>query len=123
MQSSDTASRSQVNLIASIFNSLQTMLNKTETDLAGKVFTFNVTDVTPNQWYVNLKSTPAKCAQGSLKDATPDVEFMMDSDTLVLIFNGKLKPSTAFVTGKMKFTGNFESALQMEKLVEMLTNP
>ena len=43
------------------------------------------------------------------------------SDFLVkFIFSGKLKPASAFLTGKLKISGNLNKAMKLEKLMGVL---
>ena len=40
-----------------------------------------------------------------------------DSEDLVAMFQGKLSPTMAFMSGKLKITGNMGAAMKLEKLM------
>ena len=46
-----------------------------------------------------------------------DVVMKCDSEDLVAMFQGKLSPTMAFMSGKLKITGNMGAAMKLEKLM------
>lgn len=49
--------------------------------------------------------------------APPDVTFSLDKDSFVSMFTGKLKPTAAFMQGKLKIKGNMMLAMKLENLM------
>ena len=58
---------------------------------------------------------------GSVSPAEPDkkadVVMNSDSEDLVSMFTGKVSPTMAFMSGKLKIKGNMAAAMQLEKLM------
>jgi len=46
-----------------------------------------------------------------------DVMMKCDSEDLVAMFQGKLSPTMAFMSGKLKIVGNMAAAMKLEKLM------
>lgn len=66
--------------------------------------------------YLDLKNAPGHCGQGE-PPSTPDATLTMDSDAFFNLFSGKLKPTTAYMLGKLKIKGNLQKAMKLEKLM------
>lgn len=66
-----------------------------------------------------MKSGNGKCGQGEAP-STPDATLQMDSENFFKMFTGKIKPATAYMTGKLKIKGNLQKALKLEKLMSSL---
>ena len=79
----------------------------------GHVYHFEIAPAkneTPTVWTIDLKN-----GSGSIKKAkegTPDATFSLVDDDAVALFNGSLKPQTAFMQGKMKIKGNMQAAMK-----------
>ncbi|CDW53308.1 hydroxysteroid dehydrogenase protein 2 like [Trichuris trichiura] len=84
-------------------------------------FLFNIVDLSPNKWYLELK-TNGSCGEGKPPegDSSVDVDFTMNGETFVSLFNGQLSPKVAFMNGQMKIIGNMATALKLEKLLSHL---
>lgn len=51
------------------------------------------------------------------QDKEADVVMKSDSEDLVSMFAGKVSPTTAFMSGKLKIKGNMAAAMQLETLM------
>jgi putative sterol carrier protein len=69
--------------------------------------------------FVNLKSGAGSCGQGE-PSVKADATLTMDSKHFFDMFSGKLKPASAFMTGKLKINGNMQKALKLDKLMGSL---
>ena len=78
------------------------------------LFTFSGNEA--GQWYVDLKNGSGACGSGSAP-SSPDVTFRMKDKDFQKMFAGKLKPTTAFMTGKLKLEGDMGKAMKLEKLM------
>jgi len=67
-------------------------------------------------WYVDLKNGSGSCGVGS-PSSKPDVTFALNDDVFHQLFQGTLKPTMAFMSGKMKLEGNMGKAMALEKLM------
>jgi putative sterol carrier protein len=61
-------------------------------------------------YYMNIDNGEAKMAIGDA--ATPDVTISQDYETAVAIAKGELNAQNAFMTGKLKVTGNMAKLMQ-----------
>lgn len=68
---------------------------------------------------MNLKSGAGSCGQGE-PSVKADATLTMDSKHFFDMFSGKLKPASAFMTGKLKINGNMQKALKLDKLMGSL---
>ncbi|KAK7073001.1 Hydroxysteroid dehydrogenase-like protein 2 [Halocaridina rubra] len=91
-------------------------------DVVGKinaVYSFEVTGDEPGAWYLDLKNGSGACGQGDPPTAA-DVKFTLNSDNFYKMFTGSLKPTNAFMTGKMKLSGDMGKAMKLESLMSKL---
>ncbi|XP_032522736.2 hydroxysteroid dehydrogenase-like protein 2 isoform X1 [Danaus plexippus] len=102
---------------------LFSVINKTITpELVKKtqaVFQFNVKGKEEGIWHLDLKNGDGACGQGEPKHA-PDATLTMDSTNFADMFAGKLKPTTAFMMGKLKIKGDMQKAMKLEKMMKSL---
>lgn len=69
------------------------------------MYHFKVTGSESGDWFLDLRSGKGSCGQGSPDKA--DAVLTMDSKNFFDMFNGKLKPATAYMMGKLKISGTF----------------
>jgi len=67
-------------------------------------------------WYIDLKSGTGKLGKGP-PPSEAGCTMTMDSDDFVKMFAGNLKPTTAFMMGKLKIKGDMGLAMKLEKLM------
>ncbi|KAK8769413.1 hypothetical protein V5799_014122 [Amblyomma americanum] len=85
----------------------------------GGLFLFQVKG--GEDFFVDLRSGQGSVAKGRPSEGnSPDVTFTMDSESLLKMFAGSLKPTAAFMSGKMKIKGDMGKAMKLEKLMGML---
>ncbi|XP_077549063.1 hydroxysteroid dehydrogenase like 2 [Haemaphysalis longicornis] len=83
----------------------------------GGLFLFRVKG--GQDFFVDLRSGGGSVGQGEPADS-PDVVFTMDPQSLLQMFAGSLKPTAAFMSGKMKIKGDMGKAMRLEKLMGTL---
>ena len=71
-----------------------------------------------DSWYIDLKNGGGAAGKGDAPGGPADCTFNMDSDSFVQMFQGKLNPTSAFMTGKMKIKGDLGLAMKLEKLMK-----
>ncbi len=66
---------------------------------------------------MDLKSENGSAGKGD-PPAKADSTFTMDSADFEQMFKGKLKPTAAFMGGKLKIQGDMGKAMKLEKLMK-----
>ncbi|XP_015178278.1 PREDICTED: hydroxysteroid dehydrogenase-like protein 2 [Polistes dominula] len=105
--------------IADIFSAINANLSAELVNKTNAVYQFNVKGEEASTWYLNLKSGTGSTGKGEPKDPA-DAILTMNSEQFFAMFSGKLKPATAFMTGKLKISGNLQKAMKLEKLMVSL---
>lgn len=102
--------------VETLFDKFSPLIKTHGADLVkkvGHVYHFEVAPAkgeAPTVWTIDLKN-----GSGSIKKAkegTPDATFSLTDEDAVALFNGSLKPQTAFMQGKMKIKGNMGAAMK-----------
>jgi len=104
--------------IAAVFDQIKGVLSEDLVKKINATYSFNVTDQ-GTDWYLDLKNGAGACGKGSSPSPT-DASFKMNSTNFGKMFGGKLKPTAAFMTGKLKIEGNMGKAMKLEKLMGKL---
>nr|CAD7423927.1 unnamed protein product [Timema monikensis] len=105
--------------IAKMFDVIQHNLNPELVAKTNASFLFVVKGDEEGTWFVDLKSGKGSAGKGK-PPSGPDATLTMNEKDLFDMFTGKLKPAGAFMTGKLKISGDLQKALKLEKLMGML---
>lgn len=105
--------------IYSLFKKIESLISSDTVANTQAVFAFNVTGDEAGKWYLDLKTDKGRCGRGD-PSVPADATLIMDSKHFFNMFSGKLKPTTAYMTGKLKIKGNLQQALKLEKLMSSL---
>ncbi|KAH7963409.1 hypothetical protein HPB52_020995 [Rhipicephalus sanguineus] len=105
-----------------IFESLEKKIANNP-DLASSVQTIFQWDIKKDgqlikQYTLDLKNGKGAVYLGTPKQGKPDCTFIMEDEILHSIFTGKLDAQRAFMTGKMKITGNVLASQKLQELWE-----
>ena len=92
------------NDVTASMNGLKGVITPDLVEKVKGVYTFNITDATPAEWYLDLKNGSGNLAAGKF-DGNSDVNLTMNSDVFLKLTNGSLKATNAFMTGKLKIKG------------------
>uniref|UniRef100_A0A915I8V9 Hydroxysteroid dehydrogenase-like protein 2 n=1 Tax=Romanomermis culicivorax TaxID=13658 RepID=A0A915I8V9_ROMCU len=104
--------------VSALFKKLQPAITPNMVQSVKAVYKFQLTGSEPGVWYLDLKNVDkVGCGSGEPPAGNPDVVFTCDSDKLVSMFSGRLKPTIAFMTGQLKIGGNLGLAMKLEKLM------
>ena len=99
---------------STIFAKVEEMLTTDVVKMVNATFLFVLDE--EECWLLNLKN-----GQGSISKATTnstaDATLKMKSCDLVEMFTGCLNPTQAFMSGKLKISGNMGKAMALETLV------
>lgn len=105
--------------ITKLFKKIEHLISSDTIANTQAVFAFNVTGEEAGKWYLDLKSDKGGCGRGEAPSPA-DATLTMDSKHFFNMFAGQLKPTTAYMTGKLKIKGNLQQALKLEKLMSSL---
>ena len=83
------------------------------------VYSFVISDATPSEWYLDLKSGSGNLASGAF-DGKINCTLTMNSDIFKKLVSGNMKASNAFMMGKLKIKGDMGLAMKLEKLMGSL---
>lgn len=115
-QKTTGASSSQ---IPALFGKIETLLSPELIQKTQAVYQFNIEGDEKGTWHLDLKNVPGSCGIGEPKVA-PDATLTMKANNFHDMFSGKLKAATAFMTGKLKISGDLNKAMKLEKLMRSL---
>ncbi|NXP83568.1 HSDL2 protein, partial [Passerina amoena] len=85
------------------------------------VFQFELSGDGGGTWYIDLKTKGGSAGFGK-PPVTADVVMSMSSADFVKMFTGKLKPTLAFMTGRLRIKGNMALAIKLEKMLSQLNS-
>jgi NAD(P)-dependent dehydrogenase (short-subunit alcohol dehydrogenase family)/putative sterol carrier protein len=105
--------------IIDVFKQLEAHLNEDIVKKTNAVYAFTIPDDN-SEWYLDLKNGSGSYGAGQPSAGKADVTFTLKSADFGKMFAGKLKPTTAFMTGKLKIAGNMGKAMNLEKLMGKL---
>uniref|UniRef100_A0A1I7TG42 Hydroxysteroid dehydrogenase-like protein 2 n=1 Tax=Caenorhabditis tropicalis TaxID=1561998 RepID=A0A1I7TG42_9PELO len=109
--------------IKQVFASAKRLLNEDIVKKAGFVYEFILKDpVTKTERFITLD---LKNGGGSLVDKKttdkPDVKFTLSPEHFAPLFAGKLRPTTALMTKKLKISGDMPGAMKLEGILRKFT--
>ncbi|KAG8188671.1 hypothetical protein JTE90_003928 [Oedothorax gibbosus] len=105
-----------------IFAKLAEKLKKNP-DLARSIKTIYQWNVLKNgkqvsTWTLDLKNGAGSVYQGAPKGDKPDCTFILEDDLLAQMMNGTADPQKAFMSGKLKITGNVLASQKLQAIWE-----
>ncbi|XP_061782807.1 hydroxysteroid dehydrogenase-like protein 2 [Nerophis lumbriciformis] len=83
------------------------------------VYQFDLSGDHSGVWFLDLKSGSGSAGPGP-PPAKADVVMTMDSGDFSKMFAGKLKPTMAFMAGKLRIKGDMTLALKLEKMMSRM---
>ncbi|XP_065513407.1 hydroxysteroid dehydrogenase-like protein 2 [Caloenas nicobarica] len=104
------------NPVAETFRVIQGAMSEEYVRTTQGVFQFELSGDEGGTWYIDLKTNGGSAGFGK-PPVTADVFMSMSSDDFVKMFTGKLKPTLAFMSGKLRIKGNMALALKLEKML------
>lgn len=105
--------------IEGLFQKIEASLSEEVVSRTNAIFHFNVKGAEQGTWFLDLKSGKGRCGRGD-GGVQPDATLTMDSKHFFDMFAGKIKATTAFMTGKLKINGDLNKAMKLEKLMSAL---
>ncbi|NWW91626.1 HSDL2 protein, partial [Rhynochetos jubatus] len=107
--------------VAETFRVIQGAMSEEFVKSTQGVYQFELSGDGGGTWYIDLKTKGGGAGFGQ-PPVTADVVMSMSSDDFVKMFTGKLKPTLAFMSGKLKIKGNMALAIKLEKMLTQLNS-
>ncbi|XP_075416439.1 hydroxysteroid dehydrogenase-like protein 2 isoform X1 [Tenrec ecaudatus] len=83
------------------------------------VYQFELSGDDGGTWFLDLKHKGGSVGFGEPAERA-DVVMSMSTEDFVKMFSGKLKPTMAFMLGKLKIKGNMALAIKLERLMNQM---
>jgi putative sterol carrier protein/NAD(P)-dependent dehydrogenase (short-subunit alcohol dehydrogenase family) len=106
--------------VAKMFKNVEGVLNEELVKKVGAVYAFNVKGGQAGTWFIDLKNGMGSVGSGNPTTGEADVTFTLNDADFVQMFQGKLKPTNAFMTGKLKLSGDMSKAMALEKMMKKM---
>ncbi|KAK9679801.1 short chain dehydrogenase [Popillia japonica] len=117
--SSSSGASSDGGKVEKLFDTIQKSLNEELVKKTQAVYQFVLTGEESGKWYLDLKNQSGAYGKGEAPIKV-DATLTMDSKNFSAMFEGKLKAANAYMMGKLKISGNLQSAMKLEKLMGKL---
>lgn len=102
--------------IEGLFQKIEALLSDEIIKKTQAVYEFNVKGDEAGIWFADLKNGSGKVGKGK-PPVSADATLTMDSKHFFDMFTGKMKPASAFMSGKLKIAGDLQKAMKLEKLM------
>ncbi|XP_004711003.1 hydroxysteroid dehydrogenase-like protein 2 [Echinops telfairi] len=115
----DTKSRQRSGPVEETFRIVKESLSDDVVNATQAVYQFELSGDDGGTWFLDLKSKGGSVGFGEPAERA-DVVMSMSTEDFVKMFSGKLKPTMAFMSGKLKIKGNMGLAIKLEKLMNQM---
>jgi len=106
--------------IEATFNVIRGILSPDVVKSTQGVYKFVLSGDHAGTWYIDLKNDSGAAGPGE-PPVQADVVMTMDSADFSKMFAGKMKPTMAFMSGKLRIKGDMTMAIKMEKMMSLMT--
>lgn len=105
--------------IENTFDVIRGVINEDVVKSTQGVYRFDLSGDHSGVWFLDLRTGSGSAGQGE-PSVKADVVMKMDSGDFSKMFAGKLKPTLAFMSGKLKIKGDMTLAIKLEKLMNRM---
>lgn len=102
--------------IESTFDVIRSVINEDVVKSTNGLYRFDLSGEHSGVWFLDLKSGAGSAGRGE-PEGKADVVMTMDSSDFSKMFAGKMKPTLAFMSGKLRIKGDMTLAIKLEKLM------
>lgn len=103
-----------------IFTTFKSHLNEELVQKTGAIYSFELSGTQNGKWFVDLKNGTGSAGPGEPASGKADVIFSMKDEDFEKMFSGKMKPTAAYMTGKLKIKGDVSKALKLDKVLALV---
>ncbi|XP_063311373.1 hydroxysteroid dehydrogenase-like protein 2 [Pelobates fuscus] len=115
------ASSKATSKVGETFKAIEKLIGEDTVNSTKGVYQFVISGAEEGKWFLDLKNDKGKVGEGE-PSYKADVVMSMDSEDFVKMFAGKLKPTLAFMSGKLKIKGDISLAIKLEKLMGQMNS-
>lgn len=101
-----------------VFDKVKGVLNEEMVSKTKGIFLFQIKE--GGEYFIDMKNGGGAVGKGSPPGGKADATFQCNQESLVAMFTGALKPTAAFMTGKLKIKGDMGKAMKLEKLMSQV---
>uniref|UniRef100_A0A671ML45 Hydroxysteroid dehydrogenase-like protein 2 n=1 Tax=Sinocyclocheilus anshuiensis TaxID=1608454 RepID=A0A671ML45_9TELE len=105
--------------VSDLFNTIRGILSPDIVKTTQGVYRFDLSGDHAGVWYIDLKNDAGSAGSGE-PPVKADVVMTLDSSDFIKMFEGKLKPTMAFMSGKLKIKGDMGLAMKIDKMMGMI---
>ena len=102
--------------VAETFENMQTHFNPAAAAGLNKTIQMNISGEEAGQWAIKIVNQTCELITGGVEK--PDLTMAMSDKDWIAIVERKLDPMNAFVTGKIKATGDMMLAMRIQNLFQ-----
>ncbi|XP_026798629.3 hydroxysteroid dehydrogenase-like protein 2 [Pangasianodon hypophthalmus] len=118
-QAEKTSAEASSGPIADTFTVIKGVITPEVVKSTQGIYRFELSGDHAGVWYIDMKNGAGAAGNGE-PPVKADVEMSLDSDDFIKMFTGKLKPTMAFMSGKLKIKGDMALAIKMEKMMALM---
>uniref|UniRef100_A0A8C5LW11 Hydroxysteroid dehydrogenase-like protein 2 n=1 Tax=Leptobrachium leishanense TaxID=445787 RepID=A0A8C5LW11_9ANUR len=107
--------------VGETFKTIQRLITEDTVKSTQGVYQFVISGAEEGKWFMDLKNEKGKIGEGE-PAIKADVVMSMDSEDFVKIFTGKMKPTMAFMSGKLKIKGDMGLAMKLDVLMSEMSS-
>lgn len=100
--------------VAETFETMQTLFNPAAAKGFSKTIQWNISGDEAGKWAFKIANETCELIPGGVEK--PDLTMMMSDKDWIAIAEGKLDAMNAFMTGKVKTTGDMMLAMRLQQL-------
>lgn len=107
--------------VEELLSGVKLLLSESLVQQVGACFQFDVSsgDGQQHSYYVDLSQGSGATGAGSLS-REPDVTLSMSDCDLLAMFQGELRPFSAYTSGRLRVQGDIKTAMKLEELIKLL---
>jgi len=106
--------------VSKVFDDVKGVLDEGLVKKVNAVYAFKVEGSEGGTWFIDLKNGAGSVGSGEPTSGAADVTFTLKEADFISMFQGKLKPTNAFMTGKLKLAGDMGKAMALEKMMKKM---
>jgi putative sterol carrier protein len=100
--------------VAETFETMKTLFNPAAAAGLNKTMQWNISGEEAGKWAFKIANQTCELIEGGVEK--PDLTMSMSDKDWIAITEGRLDPMSAFMTGKVKATGDLSLAMRIQQI-------